>query len=248
MSGISERTLHHADNRFVKVCIVVDDDGILATHLGQNVLDTGLGSVDRRCLFIDRQANLSRSSKGDHVNVRTSHQQRTNFFTDSGQEVDDTIRQACGKDHFHEFRADDRGLFSRLDDHGIPRHQCRGRHTRQDCQREIPRGDHGDNAARTVEVAVFFSGKIEMLRVIELHHLLGVVHAEIDRFADVRIGFGPRLAAFEDLPGGEFKSTFAHFASDQLQILGTVLNFGFRPLWKRPSGGFDRGFDIIGVG
>ena len=55
-------------------------------------------------------------------------------------------------------------------------------------------------------VAFFAEHVLGQARTAEQPHLLGVEEKEIDRFADVAVGFGPRLADFENFQRGKFET------------------------------------------
>ena len=91
--------------------------------------------------------------------------------------------------------------------------------------REIPRCNYHDDTTCSIEIAVFFTRQINVPRIVEFSHLLGVIHAKIDRFTNIAIRFGPGLTAFENLPGSQLIASLSHLVRHQFQVLRTILNF-----------------------
>ena len=92
----------------------------------------------------------------------------------------------------------------------LPATSAASAHAGHNRQREIPRRNHDARAQRQIEHFVVLAGHLHgRFRRRELLHLPRVILREIDRFADVSLGFGPRLAGFEHQPGVEIELAFA---------------------------------------
>src|SRR5207244_5322100 len=83
----------------------------------------------------------------------------------------------------------------------------------RDCQREVPRRDHGRDTFALIGQAVAFPwrGLDEVgSRSGEPEDLAAVVLAEVDRFAHIGVGLVPRLAGLEHLECRELVAPLAH--------------------------------------
>src|SRR5260370_18269 len=74
---------------------------------------------------------------------------------------------------FHEFCADDGGLFGRFHDDGVAGDECGGGHAEEDGEREIPGGDDDRDAARLEEVEVLLAGDVFAPGLAEAEHFAG---------------------------------------------------------------------------
>src|SRR5581483_8789847 len=98
-----------------------------------------------------------------------------------------------------------------LQEHAVAADERGDRHAGRDREREVPRSDDGADAARLVGVDVALAGWLEQRRAgAEPQRLASVVLAEVDRLADVRVGFRDRLAGFEDLERRELAAPSSH--------------------------------------
>ena len=79
-------------DRLVKVRVLVDEDGILAAHLGQHALDMILARRRLGSLAIDRQPHPFRPGKGDHGHVGMIDKRGADLLADAKETIDDT----CG--------------------------------------------------------------------------------------------------------------------------------------------------------
>ena len=96
-------------------------------------------------------------------------------------------------------------------DNGITSDERRGGHARHDGEWEIPRRNDDADAQGQVDHLVFFAGHLNHgIGVSEALHLAGVVFGEVDRFADIGIGFGPGLAGLIYQPGIELELALAY--------------------------------------
>ena len=77
--------MNHSLNGFIEVRIVIDDDGVFATHLGHDVFDSCLAVIGFGGGFVNTKTDWQRTSKGNQVDIGTSHQLGTNVFSYTGQ-------------------------------------------------------------------------------------------------------------------------------------------------------------------
>ncbi len=97
---------------------------------------------------------------------------------------------------FHREHADERGLLGGLRDHGVARRQSRRDLPEENREREIPRSDRHDHAARAIKQAIILSGGAGKSDG-RAHDALGLARIEtqeIDRLADLGDAIIERLA------------------------------------------------------
>ncbi len=61
----AEGRVEHVRHRFVQIGIIVDNDGVLPPHLGDDLFDIGLTGMHLGGPFDDAQADLHRAGEGD---------------------------------------------------------------------------------------------------------------------------------------------------------------------------------------
>ena len=94
--------MDHADDRLVEVGVVVDDDRVLAAHLGDHPLDVVLARLDLGRLAVDQQPHVARAGEGDEVDVGMVDQRLADLLAQARQVVQHARRQpgfvrACGQ-------------------------------------------------------------------------------------------------------------------------------------------------------
>ena len=192
--------MHDAVDRLVQVGVVVDDDGVLAAHLGDHALDVVLARRGLGGLPVDRQADVARAGERDQGDVRVLDQGRADLLADAGQEVE---RRPAGRPASRKISiscvGDHRRLLGRLHDDGVAGDQGGGGHAGEDRQREVPGGDDDGDAARSLD-GVGLAGHVAVPGLGQAEHLAGVVLAEVDRLGDVGVGLAPGLAALDRPP------------------------------------------------
>ena len=94
LARVRERAVRDRRDRDVEVGVGVDDDRVLAPHLGQDPLDLSLpGSDDGRALD-DLQADRLRAGERDERDRRVLDQRRADLLADAGEEGEHTRRDA----------------------------------------------------------------------------------------------------------------------------------------------------------
>ena len=81
---VAERRLDDRLNRAVEVCVIVDDDRVLAAHLDDQFLDERLAGLDVGPRADHAAADLLRSGKGDYVYVLVFDKMAPNRGTRTG--------------------------------------------------------------------------------------------------------------------------------------------------------------------
>ena len=122
--------------------------------------------------------------------------------TPGGSPASRSTRASC--------QCDDRRLLGRLQDDRVARHEGGHGHAGGDRQGKVPRrNDHG-HARAEVLGEVRLTGGVTVPRLGQADHLASVKLAKVDGLGNVGIRFGPRFAAFENLPGGQLEAPAAH--------------------------------------
>lgn len=182
----------------VNVGIVKDNVGGLATELEGDLLQVGLGSS-----LEDRAANQGRTGEGDLVNVHVGGDGSTSGATETGDNVDDTGREAGLDDELGGVQTGKRSLLGGLDDNGV---------TGSDGRANLP-GPHEDGEVPgddlTADTDGLVAGVGEGL-VVGVDSLTGdlvgpatVVAQAASGIGNVTLGQGDGLAVVEGLNGGE---------------------------------------------
>src|SRR5712671_1130810 len=149
------------------------------------------------------------------------------------EKIQHARRNACFLEHLHEHGAADNRLLGWFHDHGVPSNNSGRRHAAENRDRKIPRRDYEGDATRPVMMITFFAW--HLLREFwasESAHLLRVERAKIDCFADIAVGFRPRLADFENFYCREFVAPAPQDVGRALQQLRSLLE-------RRPSPFFE---------
>ena len=84
--------MHHAHDGLVQVGVVINDDRVLAAHLGDDPLDMVLAGPGVGGLAVDQQADLARAREGDQVDAGMVHQRLADFLAPAGQVVESARR------------------------------------------------------------------------------------------------------------------------------------------------------------
>src|SRR5262249_21272005 len=145
---------------FIEVGVVIDDDGVFATHFGDDALDVCLTGCDQSGFALKEQADGARAGECDDCDIGVIDEGGADLFADAVDEVDDASGEACFFENFHEERADDGGLLCGFHDDGVAGDEGGCRHTEEDGEWEIPGCDDEGDAARFVEVLIFFAGDV----------------------------------------------------------------------------------------
>ena len=217
-------------HRLVQVGVVVDDDGVLAAHLGDDLLDIDLAGMDLGGPFDDPQADLDRAGEGDQRDIRMVDQEIADDRALARDVVEDAGRQAGFAEDLHQVPADDAGEVGGLEDHRVAgNYGCRC-HAQADGQGEVPGGDDRCHPLGLVEVLVDLARCVaDPLGFAEADHLAGIILEEIDRLGDVGIGLVPLLADLQHLPGGQLEDPFAGRFGTLQQVLCPVAGAGVAP-------------------
>ncbi len=128
-------------------------------------------------------------------------------------------------------KADTGRLLGWFEEHAVARDERGADHPRRDRQREVPGRDDDADAARLMAVDVPLSGHLQHgCAHRQPQRFAPVVLAEVDRLADVRIGFFLWLACLEDFERGELGAAAAH------HVRGAEEHAGSRRPWRGAPG------------
>ena len=239
LAGVAEGAGDDAVDRLVQVGVVVDDDGVLAAHLGDDALDVVLSGPRFGGLAVDVQADVARAGEGDHGRRRMLHQLRPDFLAHAGEEIHHARRQADFLEDLHQLGADDARLLGRLHDRCVAGDEGGRGHAAQDGHREVPRSDDHGDAARFVEVDVLLAGGVAPPRHGQSQHFAAVKVAIVDGLGHVGVGLAPRLAALVNLPGRQLEAAPAHHLRGVEQVLRPPGRFRVAPVRERRGGRLD---------
>jgi hypothetical protein len=187
----------HGVDRLVEVAVAVDQDAVLAAHLGDQPLHPDLALLRLRGLFEDPQADVAAAGERDEARQPVLHHGAADRTAWPGDEVQHLLGQAAFMHQLDPHRGDRRRLAGGLQHHGVAGQQRCGGHAGHDGEREVPRRDDRADPERDVDHLVAFAGdRRQRLRRGHAQHLAGVVFEEVDRFGGVGVGLGPGLADF----------------------------------------------------
>ena len=142
---------------------------------------------------------------------------------------------------------DARRLLGGLDHAGVAADQGRGGHAGADGQREVPRADDHGDAARLVDDLVDLADELaESSGVEEPDGFARVELEKVDRFADVRVGFDPGLAALLDDDATQFVAASSHDPGGSDQDRGSFADRGVPPCGEGGVGSVDRRTAAVG--
>lgn len=182
----------------VNVGIVEDNVGGLAAELEGDLLQVTLGSG-----LEDHTANQGGTSEGNLVNVHVAGDGGTGGATETGDDVDDTGREAGLDDQLGGVQTRQRGLLGGLDDNGVTGGNGRADLPGPHEQREVP----GDDL--TADTDGLVAGVGEGLGV-GVNGLTGdlvgpatVVAQAASGSGDVALGHGDGLAVVQSLNSGQ---------------------------------------------
>ena len=180
------------------------DDRRLAAKLERDALQRVGGAA------VDDLADLRGPGEGDLVDVGMPYQEGAGRVAIAGDDVDDTRRESGFRHEIGEAQCGQRGLFSRLEDHGATGRERRGNLVHRHQQREIPRDDlrcHADRLTRHVaeHLAAWHSLRFNQLAV-QLRCPARHVAQHVDRIGNVDHGrHAHRLAVVDRFEFGEFR-------------------------------------------
>ena len=192
--------------RFVEIDCLVDDQRILAPHLGVDALEEGLARLHPRGPLVDVQAGGDRSREVDEAGARVVDEGVAEIGVLAGKQVEHPRWYPRLLHALHELRGDDGGGWRGLDHHGVADDGGAYGGPHQDGQGEVPRGNDHPDAQR-------YSGGAILLTRIGVgrcgsgppQRITGIVLAEVDGFGDTTLRLRVVLPNLERLPGGKLE-------------------------------------------
>src|SRR3954470_8950636 len=224
-----ERAGDDRGHDLVEVGIGVDDHRVLAAHLRDHALEVTLALEHLGGRPDDLQPDLVGAGEGDRVHAGVLHQRGADVAL-ARQQRERVRRHARLAQRLDQHRRAARGLLGRLEDHRVAGGQPRGGHAERDRDREVPRGDDRNHAARRVVQLVALARHLEQggaLR--EVDGSARVVLEEVDRLADVGVRLRPRLRRLADLERGDLEPPLPQPVGGGEQHLGAALGGRVRP-------------------
>ena len=197
---VRERARDDRRHGLVEVGVAVDDDGVLAAHLGHDALHLPLSCMVRGAALDDRETDRLRPGERHERDVRMIDKRGTDLLADSGKEGERARRHTGGVQHLDEPVPDAGRLLRGLEHDAVPGDERRRHHAGRDRERKVPRRDDDPDPARLITIRVRLAGRREHAgAATETKRLARVVLAEVDRLADVRVRLGLRLPRLEHL-------------------------------------------------
>ncbi len=228
----------------IEIGVRVDDDRVLAAHLGDDLLDAVGGGVLGR-LADDAQPDIHGAGEGDEVHARVTHEEVADLAAGAGEEVDRPRRCAGRLEEARHLRGDHGRGAGRLDDHRVAGDQRRAGHAGEDRERKVPRRDDECDAARLIEVDVVLAGHVAHAPgLAQAQHLAPVVLEEVDRLVDVPVRLAARLAGLERHERGELERLGAHELGRPEQHGRALLGRRVAPRRERRLGSGHGGFGL----
>ena len=245
LPGVTERALHDGRDRVVEIGVGVHDCGVLAAHLHHDLFHVPLPAADDRGALHDVESDRPRTGERHERDVGVLDEGRPDVLTDAGEERQGARRQTGLQQDLDQAGRDPRRLLGRFQHDRVAGDE-RGRdHSRRDGEWEVPRCDHDAHPTRLIPVGVRLAGRLLQRRTFAHHERSpAVVLAEVDRFAHVRVGFGQRLARFEDAECRELVAAAAHLVAGAKQHCGAVSPRRRAPHRTRVPRRGDRGVDV----
>ena len=162
-----------------------------------------------------------------------------------GQQRQRVRRHARLAQRAHEHERAAGRLLGRLEHDRVAGRQPGGDHPARDRDREVPRRDHGDDAARPVAERVALARHLQQLRAgLELDRPARVVLEEVDRLAHVGVGLGPRLGALAHLERGDLEPVLAQPRGGAHEHRGALGGRPPAPVAVTGARGLERGVDL----
>ena len=186
-----------AGHDVVEVGVGVDDHAVLAAHLGDDALEVVLARARPRRRRGRSPGPTAPEPVKAIVCTRGSRDQRGARLALAGQQRERVGRARRPRAARRTTMSPQPGDCSAgLRTTALPVASAAAVMPVRDREREVPRRDHGDDAARARSASSLRSPGTwkSALAAVERDRAAGVVLEEVDRLADVGVGLGPRLA------------------------------------------------------
>ena len=152
LAGEVEGGVDERGHDLVEVGVGVDDDRVLAAHLGHHALEVALAVGHLGGGADDLEPDLVRAGEGDRVHARVLDQRGADVAL-ARQQRQRLGRHARLAQRLHEDRRAAGRLLGRLEQHRVAGREAGGDHPERDRDGEVPGRDHRDDAARASSAA-----------------------------------------------------------------------------------------------
>ena len=185
LPGRPEGSPERAFEGEIEVGVFEDDHGVLAAHFKRAWLEEAGGGL------ADDAAYFAGAGEGDGAHAGMSDERGAGFGAESGDDVDDSGRQAGVDQRLDEVVGGERGVFGGLDDAGVAADERGEELPRGDGHGEVPRRDHAADADRHAQRHGEFVGQLRGGGLAEeAAAFAGHVKGSVDGFLHVAAGFG----------------------------------------------------------
>ena len=244
-----KRRIQHSGHCHVQVRIVIDNDGILAAHFADDLLDIDLPGTGLSGPFNNTQAHFHGACKGDQADRRMVHQEVTHHRSASRCKVKHAVRQTCLLKRLAEYMPHDGRQIGWFEDHTVACHDGGRAHAAGNGQGKIPRRDHRANTLGLIEVLIDFTRRMSLIpRLVETQHFAGVVVQEINGLVHIIVRLAPLLALFQDLPGADFVDPAFQDLCGACQDLGPRWSRHVAPCLERALSRLNGLLDLVRTG
>lgn len=172
------------------------------------------------------------AGEGGHGHLVVGQQFLAHFGSGAGDGVVDAGRDARVLEHLAQQLRRHRGEHGRFGDHGIACGEGGADGAGEEVQREVPRGDGGDDAHGLIgdEVEHALAGDVDDLSLQRLG-AVGVEAEGADGQGDVDgAGLADGLPGVQGLPLGEFVQAFLETVGDAVEVGGAFFRIQFGPV------------------
>ena len=230
----------------VEVGVGVDEDGVLAAHLGHHALEVALAVGHLGGGADDLEPDLVGAGERDRVDARVLDERGADVAL-ARQQRERLRRHAGLAQRLHEQRRAARRLLGRLEQHRVAGREAGRDHPERDRDGEVPGRDHRDHAARAPAQLVALARHLQQRRALgKVEGAARVVLEEVDRLADVGVGLGPRLGRLADLERRDLEPPLAQPRRGGDEDLGPPLGLRRAPRARpAPGGERERRLDLV---
>ena len=123
LAGVAERALDDGRHRLVEVGVGVDDDRVLAAHLGDDALDVALPGPHLGGPLDDVEPDRLRAGERDERDIGMLDERGPDLLADTRQEREHAVGQPGVEQHLDQPRRDARRLLGRLEHDGVAGHE-----------------------------------------------------------------------------------------------------------------------------
>ena len=150
LAGVPEGRVGRGGDGLIRVGVVVDDEGVLAAQLADDLLDVALPGLGDGGDLVEVEPDRLGAGERDDRHIGVLHQASAHVLSEAGQELEDAGCRPRRHERLGQPPRHRRRLLGRLQDHRVAGRQGRHGHPAGDGEREVPGRDHGRDALALV--------------------------------------------------------------------------------------------------